>query len=129
MKNLSSLDLVSVIDKYNFIHFKITYSHTITCSSFTFLQLTNLFPSINELVYDCWLPSTNNFVGNGYILHNSIEQDADLVLMLYREQYYNQEDEKTNITDITVAKHRNGPTGTINLLFDSTTASFSNIFI
>ena len=129
VKNLSSLDLVSVIDKYNFIHFKITYSHTITCSSFTFLQLTNLFPSINELVYDCWLPSTNNFVGNGYILHNSIEQDADLVLMLYREQYYNQEDEKTNITDITVAKHRNGPTGTINLLFDSTTASFSNIFI
>ena len=35
--------------------------------------------------------------------------------MLYREQYYNQEDEKTNITDITIAKHRNGPIGTINL--------------
>jgi len=128
VKNLSLLDLISVIDKYNFIYSKITDHHIITSSSFTFLQFTNLFPFTNELVYDCWLPSTNNFVGNGYILHNSIEQDADLVLMLYREQYYNQEDEKTNITDITVAKHRNGPTGTINLLFDSTTASFSNIF-
>lgn len=128
VKNLSSSDLISVIDKYNFMHSMTHKSYVISSSSFTFLQLINLFPSTNEIVYDCWLPSTNNFVGNGYILHNSIEQDADLVLMLYREQYYNQEDERTNLTDIIVAKHRNGPTGTINLLFDSTTASFNNVF-
>jgi replicative DNA helicase len=82
--------------------------------------------SKKEIVYDCWLPSTNNFVGNGYVLHNSIEQDADLVLMLYREQYYN-ELQKENTTDLTIAKHRNGPVGTINLIFDSNTASFGNI--
>ena len=96
-------------------------------SSLTFLSLTMVFLSKKERVYDCWLPLTNNFVGNGYLLHNSIEQDADLVLMLYREQYYNKEIQKENITDVTIAKHRNGPVGTINLIFDSNTASFGNI--
>ena len=105
--------------------YSLSYSKVIPY--FTFLQVNNFFPSSKELVYDCWLPSTNNFLGNGYVLHNSIEQDADLVLMIYRDNYYNQEDLAENVTDITISKHRNGPTGTISLLFDSTTASFGNI--
>lgn len=47
----------------------------------------------------------------------SIEQDADIVMFIYREAYYNPDTERTNITDLIVAKHRNGPTGKIELYF------------
>ena len=47
----------------------------------------------------------------------SIEQDADIVAFLYRDDYYNQETEKKNIIEIIIAKQRNGPTGTVELVF------------
>lgn len=47
----------------------------------------------------------------------SIEQDADIVMFIYREAYYNPETERENITDLIIAKHRNGPTGKIELYF------------
>jgi replicative DNA helicase len=127
VESLSKADLISVVDKYNFLWRQNILSYIKMFSFFTFLQINKLFPSKQEIVYDCWLPSTNNFIGNGYILHNSIEQDADLVLMIYREKYYSNENDKNDITDIIIAKHRNGPVGTINLVFNSTTANFGNI--
>ncbi len=48
----------------------------------------------------------------------SIEQDADIVAFLYREDYYNPETDRKNIMDIMIKKHRNGPTGTVELYFD-----------
>nr|YP_010020995.1 DnaB [Chaetoceros muellerii]QOK36014.1 DnaB [Chaetoceros muellerii] len=61
----------------------------------------------------------------------SIEQDADLVLMLYRENYYNSTSSNKQITDfddveLIIAKHRNGPVGTINLMFNSSCTKFIN---
>lgn len=47
----------------------------------------------------------------------SIEQDADLVMFLYRDDYYNEDSEKKNIAELIIGKHRNGPTGMIELLF------------
>lgn len=47
----------------------------------------------------------------------SIEQDADIVMFIYREAYYNPETERENITDLYLAKHRNGPTGKVELYF------------
>lgn len=47
----------------------------------------------------------------------SIEQDADIVMFIYREAYYNPETERENLTDLYIAKHRNGPTGKIELYF------------
>lgn len=47
----------------------------------------------------------------------SIEQDADIVAFIYREAYYNPETERENITDLIIAKHRNGPTGKVELYF------------
>lgn len=47
----------------------------------------------------------------------SIEQDADIVMFIYREGYYNPETERENITDLIIAKHRNGPTGKVELYF------------
>ncbi len=57
----------------------------------------------------------------------SIEQDADIVAFLYREDYYNKEkvtDNNTSISEFIVAKHRNGPTATIELLFKRDTSTF-----
>jgi replicative DNA helicase len=47
----------------------------------------------------------------------SIEQDADIVAFIYREAYYNPDTERQNVTDLIIAKHRNGPTGTVELYF------------
>lgn len=58
----------------------------------------------------------------------SIEQDSDLVLMLYNQNYYNQDKSTTTyITDIIIAKHRNGPVGKISLTFNPIYTDFSNI--
>ncbi len=57
----------------------------------------------------------------------SIEQDADIVMFIYREAMYNEESERANIADIIVAKHRNGPLATVSLHFDSSTTQFSNL--
>ena len=127
IKYLSRSDLISVVDKHNLLPIFKSGLNFQTISYFSFLTITNIMPGRKELVYDCWLPKTNNFIANGYILHNSIEQDADLVLMLYRQDYYSQDTESQNITDITIAKHRNGPIGNIKLIFEPETASFGNI--
>ena len=61
----------------------------------------------------------------------SIEQDADLVLMLYRASYYNLNKETENVPDLTeliIAKQRNGPIGTIQLIFDANHTKFINYF-
>lgn len=48
----------------------------------------------------------------------SLEQDADIVMFLYREEYYDKETENSNIAELVIAKNRNGPTTSINLQFD-----------
>ena len=57
----------------------------------------------------------------------AIEQDADLVAFLYRDEYYNPDTEKKNIAELIIAKQRNGPTGTIELLWASACTKFMNI--
>jgi len=54
----------------------------------------------------------------------SLEQDADVVMFIYRDELYHPETEKQHIADIIVAKHRNGPTGTIQLFFRTRLAQF-----
>ncbi len=57
----------------------------------------------------------------------SIEQDADVVAFIYREEYYNPETERKGITDILVKKHRNGPTGGVELFFDKEKQRFRSL--
>jgi replicative DNA helicase len=59
----------------------------------------------------------------------SIEQDADVVAFLYREEYYNPETDNQNVTDILVKKHRNGPTKNIQLYFDRDRQRFRDLDI
>ncbi len=57
----------------------------------------------------------------------SIEQDADVVAFIYREDYYNPETDRRNITDIFIKKHRNGPTGGVELYFDKEKQRFRSL--
>lgn len=57
----------------------------------------------------------------------SIEQDADVVAFIYREDYYNPDTDRRNITDILIKKHRNGPTGGVELYFDKEKQRFRSL--
>jgi len=92
-------------------------------------KITGVFPRGREPVFDLVMPGTHNFIANGIVVHNSgeLEQVADLVLFIYREDYYNPETEKKNIAEIIIAKHRNGPVGTIELFFNREHSRFANL--
>ncbi len=57
----------------------------------------------------------------------ALEQDADVVMFIYREDYYRQDTSRKNIADVIVAKHRNGPIGKVELYFDQSNATFRNL--
>ena len=77
-----------------------------------------------EEVFDLEVPGHHNFVAGDIIVHNSLEQDADVVMFIYREEMYRPETEKQHIADIIVAKHRHGPTRTVQLFFREQLAQF-----
>ncbi|MFG2038710.1 replicative DNA helicase [Dactylosporangium sp. NPDC048998] len=66
-------------------------------------------------VYDATVAGVHNFVANGIATHNSIEQDADVVILLHRDDYYDKESPRAGEADFIVAKHRNGPTDTVTV--------------
>lgn len=77
-------------------------------------EVASITPDGEEEVYDLTVPGPHNFVANGFIAHNSIEQDADTCMMLHRPGKFDgtQDD---NVLEIIIAKQRNGPTGEITL--------------
>jgi replicative DNA helicase len=68
-------------------------------------------------VYDATVLESHNFVANGVALHNSIEQDSDVVILLHREDAYERESPRAGEADMIIAKHRNGPTTTVTVAF------------
>ncbi|MDQ1619524.1 MAG: replicative helicase, partial [Actinomycetota bacterium] len=68
-------------------------------------------------VFDATVLGTHNFIADGIAVHNSIEQDADMVVLLHREELYERESPRAGEADFIVAKHRNGPTATITVAF------------
>ena len=68
-------------------------------------------------VYDATVVGSHNFVANGISLHNSIEQDSNVVILLHREDLYERESPRAGEADLIVAKHRNGPTTTVTVAF------------
>jgi replicative DNA helicase len=89
-------------------------------------EIVSIKPSGEEQVYDLTVPGPSNFVANDMIVHNSIEQDADVVMFIYRDDVYDQQTERKNVAEVIVAKHRNGPTGSIELYFKNQLAQFAN---
>ena len=80
----------------------------------------------DEPVYDATVEGTHNFVANGVSVHNSLEQDADVVLFIYRDEVYNPETTEKGAAEVIVAKHRNGPTGSTKLVFQDRYTRFDN---
>lgn len=68
-------------------------------------------------VYDATVMGTHNFVVNGIAAHNSLEQDADMVILLHRDDVYEKESTRPGEADLIVAKHRNGPTRDLVVAF------------
>jgi replicative DNA helicase len=77
--------------------------------------------------FDATVAGTHNFVANGVIAHNSLEQDADVVLFLYRDEMYNPDSPDRGTAEVIVAKHRNGPTGKCQLAFLDHHTRFANM--
>jgi replicative DNA helicase len=77
-------------------------------------------------VFDLTVEDLHSFVADNVIVHNSIEQDSDLVMFLFRPEYY-KSDERPGIAEVIVAKHRNGPTGMIELKFRRDHTRFYNL--
>jgi replicative DNA helicase len=78
-------------------------------------EIVAVEPDGVEVVYDATVAGAHNFVANGIAVHNSIEQDADVVILLHRDDYYDKESPRAGEADFIVAKHRNGPTDTVTV--------------
>ena len=90
-------------------------------------RIAAITPAGKEAVYDLTVPKYHNFVAGNLIVHNSIEQDADVVLFVYREDYYIEDTDRQNIADVIVAKHRHGSTGTVSLFFRKELTQFRDL--
>lgn len=77
-------------------------------------------------VFDATVVGTHNFVADGVIAHNSIEQDADVVMFLYRDEVYHPETADKDMAEVIVAKHRAGRTGVARLVFLDYCTLFAN---
>nr|YP_009392560.1 Replication helicase subunit [Caloglossa monosticha]ARW61122.1 Replication helicase subunit [Caloglossa monosticha] len=102
---------------------KIKYSKV----KYYFLAVIN-FSNYSKL-YDIYIPESFHFFCQNIILHNSIEQDADIIIMIYNKEHkenYINKNKKDEILDLIICKNRNGPTGSFKLLFIPETTLFEN---
>ena len=92
-------------------------------------EIVSIKPLGIEEVYDISVNEPHNFLANGIFVHNSWEQDADVVMFIYRKDRdkLNPSPEEINTAELIISKHRNGPLGTVQLKFDPEKASFREI--
>ncbi|WP_081665040.1 replicative DNA helicase [Mycobacterium sp. UM_CSW] len=90
----------------------------------TVVEITSLG---EEDVYDGTVSGTHNFVANGIGVHNSLEQDADVVILLHRPDAFERDDPRGGEADFILAKHRNGPTKTVTVAHQLHLSRFANM--
>lgn len=92
-------------------------------------EVVEISPAGVQPTFDATVDGTHNFIANGVVAHNSLEQDADVVLFIFREELYDSETpiDRRGLAEIIVAKHRNGPTGSAHLAFLGQYARFDNL--
>ncbi len=91
-------------------------------------EIASLQPDGEDEVFDLTVEGLHNFVSEDICVHNSIEQDADLVAFVYRDEYYNgEESDSQGLAEVILAKHRNGPTDSVKLSFLKRYAKFADL--
>ena len=86
-------------------------------------------PAGEAPVYDLTVPGPASWLADGLVSHNSgaIEQDADLVMFIYRDEYYDPHSEKQGIAEVIIGKQRNGPVGHVDLQFHNAHVRFNDL--
>jgi replicative DNA helicase len=90
-------------------------------------RVVSIEPLGEQPVFDATVEGTHNFVANGIVAHNSLEQDADVVMFLYRDEVYDSESQDRGTAEVIVAKHRNGPVGKVRLAWLDRYTKFANM--
>ena len=92
-------------------------------------RVVSIVPDGDEEAFDLTVPGPASWLADGIVSHNSgaIEQDADLILLIYREEVYEPNTPRKGIADIIIAKQRNGPTGEVHLTFLGEYTRFENL--
>ena len=107
-------------------------------------EIVEIVPIGVQPTFDATVDDTHNFIADGVVLHNSLEQDADVVLFIYREEYYLKNKEPKEGTpehltwqgemekvhgraEVIIGKQRHGPTGTVQLSFEGQYTRFGNL--
>jgi len=94
-------------------------------------RIVAIEPDGEEDVFDLTVPGPASWLADGIVSHNSgaLEQDADLILFLYRPSIYKEDlpPDEANITEVIIGKQRNGPVGTVKVVFLPQYARFENI--
>ncbi|MDE2252143.1 MAG: intein-containing replicative DNA helicase, partial [Gammaproteobacteria bacterium] len=91
-------------------------------------RVVAIVPDGEADVFDLTVPGPANWLADGLVTHNSgaIEQDADMILLIYRDEVYDKNTPKRGIAEIDLAKHRNGEIGTFMLTFQGQYSRFAN---
>src|SRR5690606_25133483 len=92
-------------------------------------RVTEVTADGEDEVFDLTVPGPANWLADGIVTHNSgaIEQDADLIVFIYREEVYDPDTPRKGIADIIIAKQRNGPVGEFHLTFLGEFTKFENL--
>jgi replicative DNA helicase len=102
------------------------FLHDLATSDVLWDRVVSIEDLGDQPVYDATVDGTHNYVANGIVIHNSIEQDADVVMFIYRDAIYDREKVDDGDTELILAKHRNGPIGTVHLTFIPRYAKFED---
>jgi replicative DNA helicase len=103
-------------------------SQTWASSDLFWDRITGIEPLGEEEVFDLTVPGPSSWLADGIVTHNSgaIEQDADMILFIYREEVYDKNTPRKGVADIDLAKHRNGETAYFPLTFQGQFTRFQN---
>jgi replicative DNA helicase len=92
-------------------------------------RVVSIEPAGEEHVFDLTVPGPASWLADGIVSHNSgaIEQDADVILFIYRDVIYNKDSETPNIAEVIIGKNRHGAIGTVETHFEGRFTRFENL--